>query len=66
MAWYWIILGIIVYFVIMFLTGIFYYFIYGVDSEEASVCGLFWPIVLPLGLLGLPVLILRDFLDSLL
>ena len=65
MTWYWILLIIIGYFIISFLTALLYYFVFDEESENSAFLGILWPIALPIAILCFPIFLIQDILDSL-
>ena len=62
MAWYWIVLIIINYFIIAFLYSLLCYQVFDRDSIESAVFGVFWPVFIPL---LLPIFTIEEILERL-
>ncbi len=64
MAWYWIVLIIVGYFLIGILTA-FIYLVYGEDDEEALVMfGALWPVFLPVAIVIAPFVLFYWIIDN--
>ena len=66
MAWYWIVLIVIGYIFIAIITGVLYGVVLEEDTDMCTLAGTFWPIMLPIFIVMLPVMLLHAILDCLL
>lgn len=63
MAWYWIVLMVIGYIFMAIVTGVLYGVVLDEETDVCTLAGFFWPVMLPIFIVMLPVMLLHAILD---